>query len=310
MRVANKGTYSAFTLAEMLVSIAVLTLVILLVTRLLNSAATITTIGNKHMNTDNQARPVLDRMAEDFAQIVKRSDVDYFLKQPGNTQAGPNANTSQSDQIAFYSQVEGYYPTSSQSHVSLVGYRINSTTNKLERLGKALPWNGDSGSNTPVVFLPVKLTDNWSFVTSTSAYDSPSSYEVIGPQVFRFEYYYEVQDSTQSAATTTQSIGGTLSNTPWITPPAFPTDHTNLGVNGLADVTAIVVTIAAIDPKSRVLVTDQQLQNLATQMEDSPGAAGMQAQWQTAVNAAAIPKAAAAGIHIYQRSFTINGVAQ
>ena len=49
-------------------------------------------------------------MAIDFAQMVKRSDVDYYLKylqprrcvdvlQPGN------------DQIAFYSNVPGYYPT-------------------------------------------------------------------------------------------------------------------------------------------------------------------------------------------------------
>jgi prepilin-type N-terminal cleavage/methylation domain-containing protein len=307
--------HRAFTLAEMLVSVAILTLIVLLVTRLINSAATITTIGNKHMNTDNQARPVLDRMAEDFAQMLKRSDVDFYGKgtaapnSVGGTMSGGN------DQIAFYSQVPGYYPsTGSQSPISLVSYRINSTSNKLERMGKGLVWNGVSATDTPIVFLPKKITDYWPFVANSSASDSAdptkSSYEVIGPQVFRFEYYYEVQDSNQSGTTTTQSIGGTLSNIPWITSPTFPTDHTSVGVNGLADVRAIVVTIAAIDPKSRILVTDQQLQNLATQMEDSPAAAGMQAQWQSAVNAAAIPKAAAAGIHIYQRSFTINGVAQ
>src|SRR6266478_1974837 len=70
----------AFTLAELLASIAILTLLILIVTKMVNSASTITTMGNKRMDADSQARPVLDRMAVDFTQIVKRPDVDYFLK--------------------------------------------------------------------------------------------------------------------------------------------------------------------------------------------------------------------------------------
>ena len=40
--------------------------------QLLNSAATITTLGHKQMDADSQARQLLDRMAIDFAQMVKR----------------------------------------------------------------------------------------------------------------------------------------------------------------------------------------------------------------------------------------------
>src|SRR4029453_7216061 len=69
-----------FTLAELLVSVGVLVLVVLLGRQLLNSAATITILGHKQMDADSQARQVLDRMAIDFAQMVKRSDVDYYLK--------------------------------------------------------------------------------------------------------------------------------------------------------------------------------------------------------------------------------------
>src|ERR1700730_1424850 len=65
-----------FTLVEMLVSILALTLFVLMVSRLVNSASTITTIGNKHMDADSQARSMLDRMAVDVSQIVKRADVD------------------------------------------------------------------------------------------------------------------------------------------------------------------------------------------------------------------------------------------
>src|SRR5438874_11198954 len=106
----------AFTLTEMLVSITVLALLFLLISRLFNSASALTTSGNKRMDVDGQARPVLDRIAVDLAQMIKRPDVDYYLKSPSNSQTG-------NDQIAFYSVVPGYNATSA-SPVSLVAYRI------------------------------------------------------------------------------------------------------------------------------------------------------------------------------------------
>ena len=121
----------------------VLVLLVLLFTQLLNSAATITTLGHKQMDADSQARQLLDRMAIDFAQLVKRSDVDFFAKGTvaPNSVGGAMAGN---DQIAFYSAVPGYYPsTGSQSPVSLVAYRINSDStassyNRMERMGKGL----------------------------------------------------------------------------------------------------------------------------------------------------------------------------
>src|SRR5207249_2617569 len=89
-----------------------------------NSTASITTLGHKQMDADSQARQVLDRMAIDFAQMVKRSDVDYYVKSSATSplRSVPQAGN---DQIAFYSGVPGYYPTTgSQSPVSLVAYRV------------------------------------------------------------------------------------------------------------------------------------------------------------------------------------------
>ena len=106
---ARSRHIAAFTLAELLVTVGVLVLLVLLFTQLLNSAATITTLGHKQMDADSQARQLLDRMAIDFAQMVKRNDVDFFAKgtlapnSVGGTMAG-------NDQIAFYSAVPGYYP--------------------------------------------------------------------------------------------------------------------------------------------------------------------------------------------------------
>src|SRR5207244_8351628 len=161
---------SAFTLAELVVSVGVLVLLVFLATQLLKSAATVTTLGHKQMDADSQTRQLLDRMAIDFAQMVKRSDVDYYLKSSATPPPTGVRNLLQpgNDTIAFYSTVPGYYPSPStstqQGPLSLVAYRVNSNStspsyNKLERMGKGLVWNAVSSSTnqTPVVFMPIPL---------------------------------------------------------------------------------------------------------------------------------------------------------
>ena len=287
----SRGYKAAFTLAELLVSIGVLVLLILVATQLLNSAATITTLGHKQMDADSQARQLLDRMAIDFAQMVKRNDVDFFAKgttapnSVGGTMAG-------NDRIAFYSTVPGYYPsTGSKSPVSLVAYRINSLSgttafNKMERLGKGLVWNGVSTTDAPVVFLPLTIGPSlaspsgiWPAAVSSTATDT--AYEVIGPQVFRFEYCYLLTDGSRSI------LPGNIS--------------------GMA---GIVADIAVIDPKSKVLLTDAQITTIAAGLSDY--AAGMvpgqlRANWQTALDGiTSLPRPAISGIRLYERYFYLS----
>src|SRR6266700_6158212 len=116
---ATQRTCSGFTLAEMLVSIGVLVLLVLLFTQLINTAATTVRTANKHIDTDTEARIVFDRMAVDFAGMLKRTDVDYFLKAnsrkyPGHSGGhskgggGGQGQTDLNDYIAFYTQAPGY----------------------------------------------------------------------------------------------------------------------------------------------------------------------------------------------------------
>ena len=269
-----------FTLAELLVTVGVLVLLVLLFTQLLNSAATITTLGHKQMDADSQARQLLDRMAIDFTQMVKRSDLDLFAK--GTTAPNSVGGTmTGNDQIAFYSAVAGYYPsTGAQSPVSLVAYRINTASGttafrKLERLGKGLVWNGVSITDTPVVFMPLTISATWPAATSSSASDS--AYELIGPQVFRFEYCYLGTDGTVS-----------------ITPP---------DISALA---AIIADIAVIDPKSKVLLTDAQVTSLAGQLVDYTSGQ-LRAQWQATLNGITnLPRPAISGIRLYERYFYLS----
>ena len=61
------------------------------------------------MDSDSEAREVFDRMAIDFAQMVKRSDV-YYLSARHRDQTRAGGTMAGNDQIAFYSTVPGYYP--------------------------------------------------------------------------------------------------------------------------------------------------------------------------------------------------------
>lgn len=273
---------AGFTLPELVVSIGVLVVLVLLFTLLLNSAASITTLGHKQMDVDSQARQLLDRMAIDFAQLVNRTDVDFF----GKGTAAPNSVGGAmigNDQIAFYSAVPGYYPaTGSQSPVSLVAYRANAK-NKLERVGVGLVWNGVSSTDTPIVFLPLTISATWPSATDLTASPTPEPRaEVIGPQIFRFEYCYLLSS-------------GNLS----ITPPG--------NISGVA---GFVVDIAVIDPKSKVLLTDAQVASLAGQLSDyaanmPPGQ--LRNTWQNTVNAnATLSRPALAGVRLYERSFYIS----
>ena len=277
-------------MAEMLVAVAVLTLLILLFARFLNSASTITTLGTKRIDADSSARPLLDRMGVDFSQMVKRSDVSYFAKTQANTQVG-------NDQIAFYSAVTGYYPSpSKQSPVSLVAYRVNSDStspsyNKVERMGKGLIWSGASPTYIPILFLApagasTTTIDNiWPAATNSSTSDS--DYELVGSHVFRFEYYYLLTT-------------GALSSGPWTSTNTF----------AIKDVAAIVVAIAAIDPKSKVLVTNSQIATIAGSLSDYTAPMGpgqLLAEWETALHGiTGIPRQVISNIRLYERYFYLS----
>ena len=289
---------AGFTLAELLVSISVLVLLVFLATQLLNSAASVAIIGQKRMDADSEARQVLDRMAIDFAQMLKRTDVDYYVKLA-------NQQRQKNDQIAFYSAVPGYNPSSgAQGTVSLLAYRVNSNSasssyNKMERLGKGLVWNGASSTDVPLVFLPMTIANNWPSAVSTSVADS--TYEVIGPDVFRFEYYYLLTN-------------GALSDAPCL-------DANNCAtINGWRDVAAIAVDLAVIDPRSKVLLTDQQMatfngnSGLTNFLNDwssdlnRPGR--LLNSWQNKLNSVvrgtSVPRQAASAVRFYERYFYLN----
>jgi hypothetical protein len=246
---------------------------------MVNTAATVTTLGSRRMDSDSQVRPVLDRMAVDFAQMIRRADVDYYAKSTGEPQSG-------NDRIAFFSGVSGYYPsTGSQSPISLVSYRINAdgasaSMNRMERMSKGLVWNTVSTTNKPILFGLGAIASNWPAVTDNTTLDP--DYEMIGPQVFRFEYFYLLKT-------------GLISASP--------------GTAGMQDIAAVSVAMAAIDQKSRQLLSEAQMTTLAGRLKDFDSAQplyDLTNSWQAALDGTTdMPRLAIAGVRIYQRYLSL-----
>jgi len=273
-----------FTLIEIMVAVAVLVILIVFVAQLTNSATAITRVGTKHMDADTQARIVLDRLGFDIGRMIRRNDLDYYIKGAAAYSGHGNGHgwgkkltggQQGSDQCAFFASVPGYYPqTSGQGPISLVAYRINqnSTTAtepylQLQRMGKGLLWNGVVTENPkastvyPIVFLPTMISSipSWSAALNddNSGQSIDNDYEVVGSQVFRFEYWYLLKS-------------GILTDVPW--DQAATPAHTWL--NGWTDVQAIGVAIAVIDPASRALIPSSTLLDIASDLDDFKTAPG------------------------------------
>ena len=211
------------------------------------------------------------------------------------------------DRIAFFSAVPGNLASTQpgwQSNVGLVAYRVNadstaSSYNKVERMGKGLNLNGAyNGAITPLVFLdsatsPITtIASTWSAATSPTTIDS--DYEVIGPQVFRLEYYFLLTPDPATGLARGFSTGSQWTST-----------NTFL----VKDVAAIVVAIAAVDPRSRVILTNAQMNTLIGLLPDyTVGIPGqLLSTWQTALDGATtVPRTAISSVRLYERYFYLN----
>ena len=134
---------------------------------------------------------------------------------------------------------------------------------------------------------------------STTTVDS--TYEVIGPDVFRFEYYYLLANGALSDAPCQDAANCTT-------------------LNAWHDVAAIAVDLAVIDPRSKVLLTDQQIatfnanSGLTNFLNDwssdlnRPGR--LLNAWQNKLNSvirtATVPRQATSGVRLYERYFYLN----
>jgi prepilin-type N-terminal cleavage/methylation domain-containing protein len=295
---------TGFTLVELLVSMAVLVLLIALILELFNSATATATVSRQHIDADEAARLVFDRMAGDFGRMVKRPDVNYIFYK--NNAAGSSGS---SDAMFFYSEAPGYLdPTVSSSTaatggastVSLVGYRINQNnavypgTPVMERLGETLTWAGQPYNPATLnpggmLFLPATLAGNWYATIGTPPYlnQTTEHYQVLSDMVFRMEFCFLLKSGAYTipgATWTTPATGysnaptdiGTAVPQPYVTNNYFAgataPDYAGNVYGFPPDLGGIVVTIAVLDDSSHGMVSGSSLAKLGAALDDSlPG---------------------------------------
>jgi len=329
----------SFTLVEMLTSIAVLSLLMILIFSIVGSSLQISDSTTRSADSGIEGKQVLDRIGADIAGMLIRPDVDQFYY--SGTGAGEN------DKMFFYSQQTGFFNSTSvtsiqaQSPVTFVGYRINTTDNTagvpmMERLARGLIWDTstdslvsgkiDSSSTTaPFTYLtfgsrtsPITypalvagaITTVWGAGAThpdvgSGTYDNGTSpyYDAIGPQVFRFEVCFQIQNGANQIF----SLYPGYTNSA----PVYPASLTNN--------VAIVVAIATLDSKSRKLVPAASWNTLIAALPN-PTPANLSANppvlmdslWNTQLHqsgfaaTAGIPAVAASHIKVYQRYYYLN----
>lgn len=289
MQETQKRSRHGFTLVEVLVATSVLTLMVLMLTALMNSAMLTITAGNRHLAADDQARQVFDRMQVDFARMLKRNDIYFnFAKQTGN------------DSFTFYAETPGYFTSgtssSAESNSSLVSYQIplsgqltpatQSMANMLCRLGQGSQW-------TDISFTPSQIP----------AY-SISNAHILSNSIFRMEsaFLYRTSDTTLQISSNPPTPGSNFQN-----------------------LEAIIVALGVLDSDSQKLVPASAYSSLVTALPDyaqpssqtitlssasSPVASTIDpilSSWRAAISAttfaqtAGIPAVAAQHIRVYQR---------
>jgi prepilin-type N-terminal cleavage/methylation domain-containing protein len=162
----------AFTMVEMLVAMAVLSLLVVILSQVVALTEQAITLNVKNLNAAGQARLTFDRLGADLASRPVRIDLPMsFSHVAGN------------DSFQFYSQVDGYSLEAAYGarHFSVVGYRIQETTPgrifQLERGAAGTDWA--TGTDPVVVFSPQPLP---------VPVDADS--DVLGRGVFRLEFCY------------------------------------------------------------------------------------------------------------------------
>ncbi len=295
-RIFTATPVSGFTLVEWLVTMTILALLIVLAAQVCNGARWIQCTGNRRLDADEEARSVFDRMSMDFAQMIRRPDVDYWLKDDVNRWVDGTGN----DKIAFFSSVPGYYPDDSwNSPISVVGYWVDPVEG-LQRYSCGLLWNGMDRPDPQMIFAGVSrsssgsesntLLHNWPGAITPTGDDGS---EPAGAGVFRMEYYYVLRSDGDQPPV--------LSTLPWIS--GGP-------VNGLRDVAALGVVIAIIDARGRALLSQKALEDLAGSLENfsatttHPG--DLEARWQEALQTSGLPPTVLSSIRIYRRWFYLS----
>ncbi len=299
---------AAFTLIELMVSIAVLGLLGGMVMQLLGSASRLTSNSRKTGDCDTEARFVLDQISADLSRRVRRPDVDAFVgKLKGD------------DLLYFFGETPGYSPTltaQERSTISLVGYRLKAPTEEgghyaLQRYARALPWASTTKdiampfvvlTGTPSKPLPATTLSGSSGTGAGGSFPKVLSqdkaedvyYQTIGENIVRFEISLLRKPNFSNPA---KPVPARL-----LSDAEVPAE---LAQYGFSNISALIVTIGVVDAQSSLRVSASAINSL--ELSDTmPAGFPLYPldQWNKVFlgKLNSLPKTLSGGLRFYQRA--------
>jgi len=293
------GDNQAFTLAEILVAMAVFALIILIIGQIFIGSSTAISQNNKSMSALDASQAVFQQIGLDISKILLRDDVDYSF---AKVASGTTGNLAGNDSLSFYARTTGLTSTGSPATgtprtLSVVKYQVaqNATTSmqELDYGAQQIDWD-NSGSN------PLVLTSVTQLLTTPNTLPAVTSFATLAPEVVRMEICFQLvndpiaTDSPPKLLTPTAPV--------YVSATSIPQPIRNLA--------GILVGIVVIDSQSRVLLPSGVDLKVAKLFPDAVANEDLLSLWTPDVTVAklegaGVPARAVQGIHVYQKYFPL-----
>ncbi|XHR27682.1 MAG: type II secretion system protein J [Chthoniobacteraceae bacterium] len=274
-----------FSLLEVMVAVAVLTVIGLMVVQITEATSRTTRLSNRTIDAASQARQVFDRIGTDLAALPRRRDMDFYAGNGGST-SGYYSVYNTSNILLFLSRVSSAGATSASRKVSLVSYRVAAhPDNKdstgaprlcLIRAGIPVDWTPGWGTGTGFMGLksdgfPVRLSDAAfpsALLPLAPSTSNANSFDVMAPGVIKmvvgFQLYPDNEVVTLAGSPTSfgNAQGQIVYNAPVRTVTGLDGTTTAEYID-LDRVCGIVVGLVIVDAASLKLLSAHHISTLA-----------------------------------------------
>jgi prepilin-type N-terminal cleavage/methylation domain-containing protein len=267
---ARSSGPQAFTLVELLVSLAVLSILVAILAQVVTLTSQAIDINSRKLDATGQARLFFDRLGADLAARPQRTDLGMIL-----------SNANGNDTIQFYTAANGYGAAASRRQISFVSYGIGAPPSGTGP--DCLIRESDGTDWTPAGTTAVSFLAPPSF-TPMALKPANSNSDVLANGIFRMEFCYLLKNGANAGTFTIALKPG-------------------------EQYSAIVVGVAALDHKSLNLLTNKEVTTLAGYFHDTQDGSTPLSDWTTAMAAngfgPGIPRRVIQDIHLFQRTFYV-----
>lgn len=308
-RRSERGAAAGFSLIELLVASAVMTMLLVVTLQILTHTSSAVRVAGRHRDTDAQIRGAMDRLATDFSTAMLGGESSALVR---NT----NETNSYLRFICLSRAREGAGPT--QPRGAVVGYGVNDVTQTLsgKTFTTGLLMRGDgqisfTGGNSQFAVIFNALSQS-----PPAAVIPDANWEALAAGIVRFHVSYLLDNgdivqvppaystiSPQTLAPTSFLNGATLAPG-WQAVAFAPENAPSAGTMAGRYVKALIVSMASASPEVLALVSEAgKLTELAKLGTPADGQTAL-ALWEENFSLLNFPPLSQ-NLRFYQRTFVV-----